>query len=193
MNKISDFFTRSTVGNLFGISLIYGFIYLIIQLLHKTGFFFNNIFRGIFKLSKKIEFKFDYIIDKIMYQYPQEGNLKYWYTESFYKLLIISIVISFIFTVICYLLCNSKTSIGKDRQPIWWLFTVILSTCIVIGGIIWTPLLYIKKDLTIYYNAPIFFTWVTYLIIGYLPFYISTVLFCGTTAKGAYTIKKLWS
>lgn len=184
MNKIIDFFTKSLIGGVIGISLIHGFLYLFVKILDKTGFLLKNVFNGIFHLGRGLVISFSPFITALV-RTPMPDKIGFtfqnWYSQYFYVWLIMCIIFSFIFSLTCYLFCNSKNSIGTDMQPTWWIFTFILLVFSLVGGIIFTPML----------NSifPLLTTYFIYIMVGYVPFYISTLLLCGFTAKGAYTIK----
>lgn len=184
MNKIIDLFTKSLFGGFVGISLIHSFLYLIIKILDKTGFLLKNFFNGVFHLGRTMVVGFlPFISALVRSPMPDKTGFTFqnWYSQYFYVWLIMCIIFSFIFSSACYFICNSKNSIGKDMQPTWWLFTFILVVFSLVGGIIFTPML----------NSifPLLTTYLIYIMVAYVPFYISTLLLCGFTAKGAYTIK----
>lgn len=186
MKSIMDFFTKNWMTSFAGVSIIHLIAFFVIKISDKTGFFLKNIFNAIFHLGRTTLITFSPFISSLV-RNPMPDKVGFtfqnWYAQYFYVWLIFCISFSFIASILCYFICNSKSSIGKDMQPTWWIFTIILLVISLFGGIIFTPML------SSFF--PLFVTYLFYILFVYLPFYISTVIFCGFTAKGSYTIKNL--
>jgi len=177
-------FFRTRFGSLLAIFLMHLGVFVFVKIFDIVGFFTKNLFNGIFHigLGKIFDFKpFVAFLVKAPVMKSEGFSFQNWYEQYFYTWIITCIVVSLIFSIICYLICNSIEAVAKDMRPTWWTFAIILLFIAIICGIIWTPLLN---------SVPaIMFTWFIYFFIGFIPFYISTFLFCGYAAFGSYEIK----
>jgi len=174
-------FFRTKAGSLIAITFIHGLAFMLITLLNLSGFFVKNLYRGLFHIGSGKILDFHPFV-KFLTKTPLFDATGFtflnWYNQYFYTWLIVSITFSLFFSLVCYLVCNSKDSIGVNMRPKWVAFSVVLLLINLIGGVIWTPLLNSFSSLI--------FTWFIYFLVGFGFFYISTFLFCNFVAYGSY-------
>lgn len=174
-----DFFAKSKMGNILGSLIIHGFFYVCIKLSYELGLYkkmFRDIF-GVANYTKTIDFK-SFIGNLI--KLINEFSIRYWLEEYVYRFSLISIIVSLILTIIFILMYSTRPS-GNDMKSTWNVFAVILLAILIIGGVAFTPI--VNSGLLIW-------SYINYIIVGFLPFYFSTFLFCGVTAFKSYEAKR---
>lgn len=176
-----NFFINSMPGNIIFATIIHGIFWAFMKLMYELGGFrkiFNEIFgvssyTGIFNYSSLIGNMFKY----------NDFSIKLWLDFFVYRYSIIVLIFSFIFSIIFSIIYISRKS-GEDVTPTWNILAIILFFICLIGGIAYTPI--VKFGL-------LTFSYFLYLFAGFLPFYITTLVLCGTTAFKSHSLKKRFS
>ena len=168
-------------GNFFLSIIIHSIFGVFIRLMYDLGGF-RTIFDSVFGISNYAgKFNYSSLIGDI-FKY-NDFSIKIWLEFFLYRYSIIVLMFSLIFTLIFCVMYRTKKS-GDDLTPTWNIFAIILLFICLVGGIAYTPI--VDFGLLI-------FSYITYLLVGFLPFYLSTLILCGTTAVGSYKIKKRFS
>ncbi len=174
-----NFFTNSKIGNIISTLMIHGVFYVIMKLFYELGAY-KKMFYEIFGVSSYTGImNYSSLIGNAFKM--NEFSIRLWLDFFVYRYSMIILIISFILSL-GFILAYSSRKSGENLTPMWNVFAIILIGICLIGGVGYTPII---KSVSL-----LFWSYSNYIFAGFLPFYVSTFILCGTTAIGSYEIKK---
>lgn len=174
-----NFFINNKMGNIIATAITHGFFYVIMKLFYELGLY-KKIFYEIFGVASYTGvINYSSVIGNTFK--VNEFSMRLWLDLFVYRYSMIVLIFSFIFSLIFVLMYSSRKS-GENITPTWNIMAIILLAICIIGGISYTPII---KSVGL-----LFWSYLNYIFAGFLPFYISTFILCGTTAFKSYELKK---
>lgn len=181
-----DFFLKSKFGNFVFVSLVHLFAFILAYSLSGKTFFSKLAL--LFGISPNSIIESPELILRAIYNFvkqPAAFTYFIWYSQFVTYFFYLSIGISFVATSAFVFIYSFKRE-GQDMRGSWMGLAITLIIMIFCIAFFFSPRIHDAMGIFIWSFA-------SYILYCFLPFYFSTVVLCDTTAFKSYEIKKFFN